>query len=134
MKNNLKKCICLMVVVTLFGMFQTMDAKAATTCTYQGWSSRGKQYIAYTKNTVNWNVRNNKITSYSGYQSKSGLFVRVYGLKKMKTSTSSLYRIVCKVGFMAGAEYNGHKIGYNIIFNDVMNLKPNGKYTITWDN
>lgn len=134
MKNFKKLICCIMAVATLFGMLPPMETKAATTYTYQGWSSRGKQYIAYTKNTVNWNVKNGKNVSWSGYQSKSGICVKTYGLSKMKTSNGSMYRILCKVGFLVGAEYNGHKLGYTIKFNDVMNLKPNGSYTITWDN
>lgn len=129
-----KKILGLMIVVTIFGMFPSMSTKAATTYTYQAWSSRGKQYIAYTKNTINWNVKNNKNLTWSGWQSKSGICVQTYGVSKLSTSTSSMFRINCKVGFLAGATYNGHKLGYNIVYNDIMNLKPNGSYTITWDN
>lgn len=132
--KNLKRIICLMAAVCLLVVIPAMETEAATTYTYQGWSSRGKQYIAYTKNTVNWNVKKGKNVSWDGYQSKSGVCVQTYGLSKMRTSTGSLYRIVCKVGFLVGAEYNGHKLGYSIRFNDVMNLKPNGSYTISWDN
>lgn len=131
MKRKLKHLTALILAGAIVVCSGGVTARAAS---YDYWTSRGIKYMAYLKNTIEWNADSEKIKSVDHYQKVSGLLVEKGGITKIKSkSTKKKHVYRCRTTFLAGAEVGGITLGYTTSWDDKITIKNDGSGSVEWD-
>lgn len=131
-KISFKRKICALATSMALAV-STMSIGAAA-ATYDTYLTRGVKYLCWSKDSVVWKTNSKKIVSYDPDQSRSGFFVKLNGIKKEKSrSTSTKYSLLCKHTFMVGAVVKGVTLGWNTDINDRLYINKNGRSSVSWD-
>lgn len=124
MKNKRIKTLVLGLSLCIINLVPVV-ANAATT--YETWSTRGVQYLAWAKNTLDWTVNSSlDIISMDAWQNHSGLFIRNDGFTKLSYSNVDNYYVNFRNLFLAGAVIGGQTIGYSQSYTDQVRANWSG--------